>query len=106
MLPPIYSKDKERAEKGKVRPVMKKGELKFQLEVFRGRQAFHENLSGEEAAEKLLSYMENFRQMQMETATDFYTILVSKKSSLQRAITSLFRSSPIIRTSYFLRSCR
>ncbi len=76
------SKDKERAEKVKARPVMKKGELKFQLEVFRGRQAFHENLSGEEAAEKLLSYMENFRQMQMETATDFYTILVSKKGKV------------------------
>lgn len=32
------SKDKERAEKVKARPVMKKGELKFQLEVFRGRR--------------------------------------------------------------------
>lgn len=75
-------RDKDAAEKVKVRPIMKKGELRFQLEVFRNRQAFHENSGSAETAGKLLSYMENFRQMQMETAMVSYTILVSKKGKV------------------------
>ena len=37
----------------KLRPVMIKTEIYFQLESFRGNQVFHENLTAGEAAEKV-----------------------------------------------------
>ena len=60
----------------KVRPLLKKGRLLFQLETFKGSQAFHENLEASEAAERLRGHMENMRQMQLETTGFSYTILV------------------------------
>lgn len=76
------SRDKDAAEKVKVRPLMKKGELIFQLEAFRNNQAFHENLDASLAAERLCALMDNFRQMQMETAKESFSILVSKKGKM------------------------
>ena len=37
--------------KARIRPVLLRDELKFQLEIFRGPKAFHENLPREEAVE-------------------------------------------------------
>lgn len=76
------AKDRTGVTKVRVRPIMKQGELLFQLESFRGNQAFHENLSAEETCEKLLAYMQSMKQMQMETRTYNYTILVSKKGKV------------------------
>ena len=73
---------KEGIIKVKVRPVEKKGNLHFQIESFTKTQAFHENLSFEEAVEKILEYMEDFRQMQIETAQEDCTVLVSKKGKV------------------------
>lgn len=70
---------KDTAEKVKVRRVLHGGRESFQLESFKNNQAFHENLDAEETCRKLLLYMENMRQLQMETAKDSYTVLVSKK---------------------------
>lgn len=92
-------RDKERAERIKVRPVMKKGELMFQLEVLRGRQAFHENLSGEAAAEKLFRCMDNFRQMQIETTDVSYTVLLSKKGKVTVRKRKQCREQESLRTS-------
>lgn len=75
-------KDKTKAVKAKVRPVRKKGRLMFQIEVFRNNQAFHENLDAEAAAGRIAEYMENFRQMQMESKASRYTVLVSKKGKV------------------------
>ena len=36
-------------QKVRLRPVLLKGRLKFQAEIFKGPQAFHENMSREEA---------------------------------------------------------
>ena len=66
----------------KVRPLLKRGKLVFQLESFCNRQAFHENLSAEEAADRIFEYMQNMKQMQMETKQWNYTVLVSKKGKL------------------------
>ncbi len=66
----------------KVRPLLKKGRLLFQLEMFKGSQAFHENLEASEAAERLLGHMGNMRQMQLETTGFSYTVLVSKKGKI------------------------
>lgn len=73
---------KEGIIKVKVRPVETKGNLHFQIESFTKTQAFHENLSGEEAAEKILKYMEDFRQMQIETVHEDCTVLVSRKGKV------------------------
>lgn len=75
-------RDKSGVEKVKVRPLLKRGELVFQLESFCNRQAFHENLSAEEAADRIFEYMQNMKQMQMETKQWNYTALVSKKGKL------------------------
>ena len=75
-------RDKSGVEKVKVRPLLKRGKLVFQLESFCNRQAFHENLSAEGAADRIFEYMQNMKQMQMETKQWNYTVLVSKKGKL------------------------
>ena len=75
-------RDKSGVEKVKVRPLLKRGKLVFQLESFCNRQAFHESLSAEEAADRIFEYMQNMKQMQMETKQWNYTVLVSKKGKL------------------------
>lgn len=73
---------KDGPEKVKVRPLLKKGSLFFQLESFRNRQAFHENVSAQDACRSILLYMENMRQMQMETRRESISVLVSKKGKV------------------------
>lgn len=73
------SKKKEGLQKVKVRPVEKRGSLLFQIESFTKTQAFHENLDADGARERILSYMEDFRQLQAETVNETASVLVSKK---------------------------
>ena len=68
--------------KVKVRPLMKKDTLFFQLESFQNNQAFHKNLGPEETCEEILGLMEEFKQMPMETKKSLYTVLVSKKGKI------------------------
>lgn len=70
---------KEGILKVKVRPIEKKA-IYFQLESFTKTQAFHENLDPISARDRLLEYMEEFRQMQASTVHMNYTVLVSKKA--------------------------
>ena len=70
------------AIKVKVRPILKKDQLLFQIETLRGRQAFHENLGASVTCERILELMKNMKQMQMETRDAFYTVLVSKKGKV------------------------
>ena len=73
---------KEGILKVKVRPIEKQGELYFQFEAFTKTQVFHENLKADEAVERILSYMEEFKQMQMTAGMKDYTVLVSKKGKI------------------------
>ena len=73
---------KEGILKVKVRPIEKKGNLLFQLESFTKTQAFHENLDPISARDRLLEYMEEFRQKQVSTVHMNYTVLVSKKGKV------------------------
>ena len=67
-------------QKVRLRPVLLKGRLKFQAEIFKGPQAFHENMSREEAVERVLGWMEEvFCQLQLSGAGGDVTALVSKK---------------------------
>lgn len=69
--------------KTKIRPLLLKGELIFQAEEQRGKQAFHKNLNIDEA----ILYVENclahdFRQGEITSAKGKGTVLVSKKGKL------------------------
>lgn len=75
-------RDKTGILKVKVRPLEKNGELIFQLESFTKTQAFHENLTGEDACSRLARYMEQFGQMQIETVQEECTVLTSRKGKV------------------------
>ena len=75
-------KSKEGVTKIKVRPLLKKGNLIFQCELFKNNQAFHENHEAEDAVQALTEYMEQFKQMQLETKQFRATVLVSKKGKV------------------------
>ena len=75
-------RDKTGIIKIKVRPLEKKGKLLFQIESFTKTQAFHENLTGEDACRKIAGYMEQFGQMQLETVREEGTVLVSRKGKV------------------------
>ena len=75
-------REKEGAKKVKVRPVLKKEQLLFQCEEHRNNQVFHENCASAQAVDVLCKYMEQFRQMQLETKQMRYTVLVSKKGKV------------------------
>ena len=69
--------------KAKIRPVLAKGVLHFQAEEFIGKQAFHKNLTAEEAVDYLQGLMEtSFRQLQLEARDKSGTVLVSKKGKV------------------------
>ncbi|MEY8410455.1 SAM-dependent methyltransferase [Lachnospiraceae bacterium 62-26] len=75
-------RDKDRITKVRVRPLLKKEQLVFQIETFCNNQAFHRNAPSGEACEILLGYLENMRQMQLTTTRYLYTVLVSKKGKV------------------------
>lgn len=67
----------------RIRPVLLKGRLLFQAELFRGPKAFHENLEKSEAAVRILEWMNgSFRQMQLTARFGTATVLVSKKQRI------------------------
>ena len=74
---------KDGAVRLKLRPVMIKDELCFQMESYRGNQVFHHNVSAAEAMEEMGKDMEDsFRQLDVETM-DFQAVaLVSKKGKI------------------------
>lgn len=75
-------REKEELQKVKIRPLLKGAELHFQLEEFRGKQAFHENVRAEEAVVKTWELMQLFKQMQIETKKFSCTVLISKKGKI------------------------
>lgn len=73
-------REKEKAYKIKVRPVMIRGKLLFQKTAYAGTQVFHENLEREELIgqiERLLAY--DFRQGEIEHRRCKAVVMVSKK---------------------------
>lgn len=80
---PRSGRETKAASKKKVRPVLLKGQLFFQIESFTDRQVFHENLTADRAAELLTADMaENYRQMQIDTGRYSAAVLVSKKGKV------------------------
>ena len=71
------------AQKIKIRPVLLKEALNFQITEYKGKQVFHENLKKKEASEYIVNQMENFfGQMVLESSTKTVNVLVSKKGTV------------------------
>ena len=75
-------KEKGGIQKVKVRPILKKDTLLFQCEEHKNNQVFHNNYEAAQAIDVLVDYMQQFKQMQMETKQYRYTVLVSKKGKV------------------------
>lgn len=77
------SRRKEEVSKVRVRPLLLQEKLVFQVEEFRGKQAFHQNLMKDEAYEYLQNAMsDTFRQMELASANGSAQILVSKNGKM------------------------
>ena len=70
--------DKTDNQKVTIRPVLLKGELRYQLESFRDNKAFHRNVTGQELLKILASQLES-RYRQALVVTDRETIQYSMK---------------------------
>jgi len=75
-------RQKDGAKKIKVRPILKKDTFLFQCETHKNNQVFHDNYTAEEAVDVLGEWMEQFRQMQLETKQYRFTVLISKKGKV------------------------
>lgn len=78
----VFSGQIEKNEllKVKVRPILAGDKVRIQAEEFRGKQAFHKNLSAEEAEAYMFGLLNGiFKQAQLETQGWSGQVLVSKK---------------------------
>ena len=71
--------DKTDYQKVNLRPVMLKGELRYQLERFRDNKAFHRNLTGDELVKVVAEELEG-RYRQALVVTDAQSIQYSMKA--------------------------
>ena len=75
--------DRERIAKSRLRPLLMKGSLVFQAEEQVGRQAFHRNLSREEALSYIRELLDgSFRQAEIVSGHGTGLILVSRKGKV------------------------
>lgn len=64
----------------KVRPVMIRDSLYFQVSRYTDKQVFHENMTAEDALETLSGWiLHDFRQAQIRMQNEMVTVLISKK---------------------------
>ena len=69
--------------KVKIRPIMLKNSIVFQVTEYKGAQVFHENYEKQEIIDKIERYLEeNFKQMEVTSTTMQATVLVSKKGKV------------------------
>jgi len=88
-------KSKESAtDKIKIRPVIIKGMLEFQVTEYVEKKVLHNNISKDETIAYILMNLErNFKQCQMETTKAEYTVLVSKKGKVN--VSSKNKQKPV-----------
>ena len=71
------------AQKVKIRPVLLKDVLNFQVTEYKGKQVFHENLEKSATINYIAEQMENFfGQMELTSAAKTVHVLVSKKGTV------------------------
>lgn len=77
------ARDREKAFKVKIRPVMLRGALMFQETVYQGTKVFHENYRDQEILPRIGNYLlSNFKQCEIEHTNRKAVILVSKKGRM------------------------
>lgn len=76
-------RDREKIQKLRIRPVVRKETLLYQAERYVGTKVYHENLSPDALVALLLDAMTaDFRQLELETQRHRVTVLVSKKGNV------------------------
>lgn len=76
-------REKDKAFKIKIRPVMIKGTILFQAAVYEGTKVFHDNLTREAAIERIEeSLTRDFKQCEIEHRSRKAVILISKKGKV------------------------
>ena len=69
--------------KVKIRPIMLKETLFFQVTETRGAQVFHENYDKRQVIDRIVKYLEdNFKQMELTCTTMQIIVLISKKGKV------------------------
>lgn len=77
------AREKDKAFKVKVRPVMLKGGIVFQETLYQGTKVFHDNFQDIEMISRIEQYLEHdFKQCEIEHTNIKATILVSKKGKM------------------------
>lgn len=77
------ARNKESVTKIKVRPVMLKNDLVYQVSSFKGKQVFHENVGAEALADKCTNWLQNdFGQMEVHHEQGTLICLTNKKGTL------------------------
>ncbi|MFV0364505.1 MAG: class I SAM-dependent methyltransferase [Suipraeoptans sp.] len=75
-------RDKQGISKIKIRPILIKHQVKFQVETFKDNQAFHNNYNEEEAIEYIMQCILRYRQVNIAAASYECLILISKKGKV------------------------
>ncbi len=78
----------------KIRPVLVKGELIFQETKSEGTKVFHDNYTATDMLAKILTYMEEFKQLEAESTEKKILALISKKGKMTVKVTGNKRSGP------------
>jgi SAM-dependent methyltransferase len=76
-------RDRERIQKLRIRPVLRKEALSYQAERFVGTKAYHQNLSPDELPALIIEALaSDFRQLELSAERHKLTVLVSRKGKL------------------------
>ena len=75
-------RDKEKVSKVKLRPVVMKDKMVYQAEKFSNNKAYHTNLEPDKLAAYTVGLAQDFKQIEMDTANEHITVLVSKKGKV------------------------
>lgn len=77
------NKSEDKAVKVRIRPVILKNEIEYQVSEFVGRKVLHSNHSADDVKKKIINYMtEDFKQAQINMTEAIATILSSKSKTL------------------------
>ena len=77
------NKSEDKAVKVRIRPVILKNEIEYQVSEFVGRKVLHSNHSAADVKKKIIDYMtEDFKQAQINMTDAASTILSSKSKTL------------------------
>lgn len=77
------NKSEDKAVKVRIRPVILKNEIEYQVSEFVGRKVLHSNHSADDVKKKIINYMtEDFKQAQINMTDAAATILSSKSKTL------------------------